>query len=358
MFGISSYRDIESWEKMHPVAVEGINWCFILLGNQHNATPALKLIFENFNYLNRRTKDIRYFVPGCIVNEKGLQGDLRKRFEERFDFYEEGFLDTIDWLENGCANYSYKEDMEMILLPYYKKTVKPRLRRYGSDECELREMVPIPSLIDYSISPKITYDFDHMIWYNLDNILKEGKNILSFITNGVEIAHKRLTPEETRLQIEQILGERKKTHKVFIAGSKALGAERDGIRSIFSQLSNKEKINFEAWTYEDFGRSFVSKGQQNQYNTFIKEEADSVIFVINDKVGGITKNEFDIAVESFKKLGRPQIYLYCNESGVIDEDVKAIIDTINELGQYYIDYNNLNDLKNQVWRDYSDIMRE
>ena len=68
MFGISSYRDIESWEEMHPVAVEGsINWCFILLGNHHNATPALKLVFENFNYLNRRTKDIRLADRKSVV---------------------------------------------------------------------------------------------------------------------------------------------------------------------------------------------------------------------------------------------------------------------------------------------------
>ena len=350
MLGISSYEDIERWEELHPLAVEGsINWCFILLGNQHNPTHALRLILDdNFDYLNRRTKEIRYFVPGCIVNNKGLLGDRRRRFEERFDFYEEGFLDTIDWLENGCKKYKYSENMEMILLPYYKERNHIWNRRYFDKGKVLGKMLPTPYFKGYS-DPKIIYDFDKMLWYNLDEIHKEGYNILSFITNGVEIARQRKTPEETKIQIEQILEKSKKIHKVFIAGSKSLSKERDALRVVFSQISNRGNTTFQTWTYEDFPRKFVKGGQQNLYNSFIEEEAESVIFILENNVGGITKEEFDVALNSFKSKGHPQIYVFHHESEMLNKDIEEIKAILPD---YYADYEDINELKLKIWQEF------
>ena len=344
MFGIISYEDIEKWEDLHPVAVEGsINWCFILLGNPHNPTPALRLILDdNFDYLNRRTKEIRFFVPGCTVNDKGLRGDRRRRFEERFDFYEEGFLDTIDWLENGCKKYTYSENMEMILLPYYKNS------RYFDNEEVLGKMLPTPSFTGYN-DLKITYDFDNMLWYNLDQICKDGYNILSLITNGVEIARQRKTPKETKTQIEQIFVKSKKTHKVFIAGSKSLNKERDALRVVFSQITNRRNTTFQTWTYEDFPGKIVKGGQQNLYNSFIEEEAESVIFILENNVGGITKKEFDVALNSFRSKGHPQIYVFHHESEMLNKDIEEIKAILPD---YYKDYQDLNELKLKIWQEF------
>ena len=54
----------------------------------------------------------------------------------------------IDWLEHGTAKYKYSEDLELILLPFNKKDNK-----------------------------EVIYDFENLLCYNLDEMLKEGKNI-------------------------------------------------------------------------------------------------------------------------------------------------------------------------------------
>ena len=63
--------------------------------------------------------------------------------------------------------------------------------------------------------------------------------------------------------------------------------------------------------FEDFQTSLTGKekGRQEDYNRFIKEKADIVIFVFSSIAGRITE-EFDVAYNSFQTNNRPEIFVY------------------------------------------------
>ena len=78
------------------------------------------MFFNNYEYLHYRTKNIRYFIPGLLNEEKGIY-PLKNRvttkplaFSERF--YVDGFIETVEWLENNNPAYKYNEGIDMILL--------------------------------------------------------------------------------------------------------------------------------------------------------------------------------------------------------------------------------------------------
>lgn len=146
--------------------------------------------------------------------------------------------------------------------------------------------------------------------------------------------------------------------RVFIAGSKKLQVERDALRASLMELSNKnidKDILIRTYTFEDFSRSFVDGGRQQEYNQFIAEKADYVIFVFDNTVGGITLSEFNIAMDSFMSKGKPSIFVYCNSANATNS-FEDIVRRINDCQQYYIEYNDIASLKLQVKTDFTEIL--
>lgn len=186
---------------------------------------------------------------------------------------------------------------------------------------------------------------DIISWYNEPQRNKLIKNLKLWTQNSPLI---EITTEAGGL-MEEYLGKSKKIRKVFIAGSKSLNKERDALRVVFSQITNRGNTIFQTWTYEDFPRKIVKGGQQNLYNSFIEEEAESVIFILENNVGGITKKEFDVAINSFRSKGHPQIYVFHHESEMLNKDIEEIKAILPD---YYADYQDLNELKLKIWQEF------
>ena len=138
--------------------------------------------------------------------------------------------------------------------------------------------------------------------------------------------------------------------KVFIAGSKSLTVERDAIRSVLQILSNSnsKKVLIRTYTYEEFDQSLSYEGRQKEYNRFIKNEADYVIFVLDGTVGGITLDEFDVAWKTFTSEKRPGIYVYHKPTNTTSKGIQDVIGRINQCEQYYTEYSDVENLKLKV----------
>lgn len=146
----------------------------------------------------------------------------------------------------------------------------------------------------------------------------------------------------------------KKIHRVFIAGSKSLERERNSIIAKLSQASIQSDINFETWTFENFNHSFSPNGrQEDDYDAFIRDQADSVIFILDGKVGGITYHEFEIAINSYMSSGHPRLFVYNNMSNDIlsNTEIDVIRERTNLCNQYYTDYRD-NDLLPYLVKDH------
>lgn len=146
-------------------------------------------------------------------------------------------------------------------------------------------------------------------------------------------------------------------YKIFIAGSKKLEVERDACRSVCSKLQNSWGTILTK-TFEDFSETISEEGHQNEYNNFIRKEADLVIFIFSGSVGNITRTEYQQAYESFKHSKRPKILVYFDKQNSDSEDVLQLKKELNDNNQYYQEYENLEQLKSKVRNHINKILIE
>lgn len=133
--------------------------------------------------------------------------------------------------------------------------------------------------------------------------------------------------------------------KCFIAGSKVLEKQRIAFRSVLSKMQNLWDLTIEAKTFEDFPTTLSKEGRQADYNNYIANEADIVVFIFDSHVGGITLKEFEVAHESFKTNKKPEILVYCKkENESTNPDIENLKEKLNQLRQYYIEYTDDNEL--------------
>ena len=136
--------------------------------------------------------------------------------------------------------------------------------------------------------------------------------------------------------------------KIFVAGSKELKNERTVCRSVCNVLQNQWGTILTK-TYEDFPEVLSIEGHQKEYNRFICESADVVIFIFSGIVGDITLDEFKCAWESFQGNRHPEILVYIDKNNnARTEAVDKLKSELSAMGQYYIEYLNLEDLENLV----------
>lgn len=143
---------------------------------------------------------------------------------------------------------------------------------------------------------------------------------------------------------------------VFVAGSKALEAERDLFRIEAQNVQVKYKnkgvnARINVVTYESFSR-LMRQGvcPQDVYNKYISESADIVFFILDGNVGGITQKEYDVAETAFKKnkSKKPVMGVFSRVNDVYNEDVEKIRERINNLHQYWCDYKDIANLRAHI----------
>lgn len=146
--------------------------------------------------------------------------------------------------------------------------------------------------------------------------------------------------------------------RCFMAGATSLEQERNAFRAVVSKADNKwETYNIKSYDYQDFSRSYQKVSHQTTYNEFIVDRTDFMIFVITGQIGSKTREELEVAAESYDSSGHPQIFIYVQtdafEKGVWDDGVKEWID---EKQLYVVKYGTLRDLQNAISEDLNDYI--
>lgn len=147
---------------------------------------------------------------------------------------------------------------------------------------------------------------------------------------------------------------------VLIAGAKKLKQERLLLREQLSMLSNQYNLDIRTVTFEDFQTSLTGQGErwQEDYNRFIKEKADIVVFVFGSVVGGTTEKEFDVAYSSLLANDRPEIFVYVKKQNFIsDKRLRSIKEGLFSDNQYYVEYNNVDNLRYLFYKDMSKFLQ-
>lgn len=338
-------------------------WYIFLVMNPNIQTNAGIDIIKNFSYLDARTGAVKFFIPGFSNMDEGVvphqsNPGCEVIYEDesfgRLYFDRRGFYETISWLEQGSkGTYRYSEDLDLVIVKYHPRCIKS----YANALYEQN------------------FDLQNMIVYNLDLLKHEGINTLRMITECMKVVSESETEREVKQRLENFIFDRSgvlgrhwhQNINVFVAGAKALKRERDAVISALHHVTNNSSRDyaFRVKTYEDFDRSLTDEGRQKEYNDFISNDAEYAIFILDSAVGGITFEEFEVAMNAYRTKKRPEIFVYSriqnNVGGffslflgrrVPSIEVTAIRRHLSEIGQYYIEYRDLDDLKIHITQDF------
>ena len=101
--------------------------------------------------------------------------------------------------------------------------------------------------------------------------------------------------------------------KIFVAGAKNLRTQRLSMKALVNDLNTKYSnegipVTVNMLSYENFGE------RQSAYDNFIREKADMVIFIVDERLGEKTEAELRLTCETYKEKGRPEVLVFCIHS--------------------------------------------
>lgn len=136
--------------------------------------------------------------------------------------------------------------------------------------------------------------------------------------------------------------------KVFIAGSLELEKERQKLFAAANDLNagfkSGKKVIF--YAYSGVGNRMLS------FKEFIQNKADIVLFLIKDKIGKYTEDEYKSAISNYLDNGRPRVYVFLHAYEEKTFDIEYIERLMKDSGDesFYITYQNADDLEKKVKR--------
>ena len=140
----------------------------------------------------------------------------------------------------------------------------------------------------------------------------------------------------------------KQTISIFVSGAKRLKEHRMLLKALANDMNGEYREKGYDMTINMY--SYMNLGDdQREYDDFIENKSDFVFFIIEDKIGDKTRNEFMIASQAFKKSGTPKIYVFLKEFQEHTPEIAEIESLLNSnYSSYYVEYSNLEDLASKV----------
>lgn len=313
------------------------NLFIFLFAHPNNHSNATKEILSRMNYLDKMTRDVHFTMPGYEQAKSGEDVVNEQDKNMRLTFDENEFLSHVQELEDKSdGKFSYQDDCELVFVGQ-------------KDNGE--------------------YDIDSLTRIDLDYISKDkGIDPVKLIIAVSQAFRKEKSQKlDAKTLVTHIIGELcvekpRSILRVFIAGAKKLKLERLLLREQLSKLSNQFNLDIRTVTFEDFQTSLTGKekGRQEDYNRFIKEKADIVIFVFSSIAGRITEEEFDVAYNSFQANNRPEIFVYVKKQFfMFDKRLRNIKERFfSENQEYYVEYKNEDNLSYLFYSNMCKLLQD
>ena len=153
------------------------------------------------------------------------------------------------------------------------------------------------------------------------------------------------------------------TIKMFLASSIVeLYDERNAIGDLFDRLNQayrmKYGVHFDLVRCEDSDDAVRTNGSQAKYDEDIAE-SDTELVVFAESVGEYTKHEVDVALESLKEKGSPQIYVLfkLDSEGEISAAAKAFSEEYSGRRMSFDDFGSMTELKLHVFNIAMDFLK-
>ena len=157
-----------------------------------------------------------------------------------------------------------------------------------------------------------------------------------------------------------------KTVRIFLASSKELLEDRDAFDLYFRQQNDrlrKEGLYLEIVRWENGLDAMSATRSQDEYNQRIRN-CDIFVSLFKTKTGKYTKEEFDVARQTFQETGKPLIYTYFKKTAVSTSasnrsDLISLWDfqnKLSELEHFWTEYESIDGLQRH-FRDQLDELQ-
>ena len=157
-------------------------------------------------------------------------------------------------------------------------------------------------------------------------------------------------------------GNERQELKCFIAGSKSMVAERDKMRAVVSNMYvnwKSRNMLIEVYSFDNFQHTMSETGHQEEYNQFIKNDADLVLFIFDNTVGDITLQELEIAIAAYKKSDRPKkpkIIIYVRKYEKPTKVIESLKERLKKEDMYWVEYETIEKLGLAFEQDLNDFL--
>ena len=140
----------------------------------------------------------------------------------------------------------------------------------------------------------------------------------------------------------------KTNYTIFVSGSKRLKEHRMRLKALVNNMNGESRLKGSSLSFNMF--SYVNLGDnQSEYNDFIQNKSDIVLFILEDKIGDKTLEEFLLAAHSNKEQGKPKIFVFLREYKEKTEEIERIEQLVSKnANAYIIVYSDLDDLEDKV----------
>lgn len=327
-------RGHEHYSMIVPDVKSYKNLYIFILSHPQNNSNVIAEILSRINYLDKMTRDVTFVMPGYKRAEKSDDICNATDHNLQLTFDENIFIDIVQDLENKSnGKFVYYDECELLVVGMTADGNYDfgNYARLNLNELSNRIHIDVVRLI-----MSLAQDFR----FNLNEGINIKKHVYGLLENLKRIHYRPIT-------------------KVFIAGAKKLNGERALLREQLSKVANTKNMDIRSLTFEDFATSLTGRdrGRQADYNKFIEEEADIVVFIFDSTAGEITEEEFNVAYNSLIKSGTPNIFVYVRKRNRIFElflnrrlrDIKKKV--FNYHQEYYVEYRNHDELRYKFYRD-------
>lgn len=329
-------RGYEHYSMIVPDVKSYKNLYFFILSHPQNNSCIITEILSRINYLDKMTRDVTFVMPGYKRAKESDDVCNAADHNLQLTFDENIFIEIVQDLENKSnGEFTYYDECELLIVGM---TADGNYDFNNYARLNLKELSNCNHIDAVRFIMSLAQDFR----FNLNEGINIKEHVYGLLENLKRIHYRPIT-------------------KVFIAGAKKLNGERALLREQLSKVANTKNMDIRSLTFEDFATSLTGRdrGRQADYNKFIEEEADIVVFIFDSTAGEITEEEFNVAYNSLIKSGTPNIFVYVRKRNRIFElfmnrrlrDIKKKV--FNYHQEYYVEYRNHDELR---YKFYSDIL--
>lgn len=159
-------------------------WYYVILLNPRDLSPAGRILIENLDYFDLDSGEkVVYFIPGFLNNiYGGLMSGILSFFK---------FSDIFHIKNYGDVQFYIKDFVDSV----HKLEMHNEIHWRYSGECEL---------LLFNLDDRKTIIPEDFYSYNLDDIIRNGRNISSFIRETINIGRDAIDKRTAKRRLDEI----------------------------------------------------------------------------------------------------------------------------------------------------------